>query len=68
MADETEERHRRQGRIAALVIAISGLVAILAPILGLPPRFEILLLLAALGGFAWAMIVVGRLWLQGRKD
>lgn len=65
---QTDEQHRRQGRLAAFVIAGSGLAAIAAPLLGLPPRFEILILLAALGGFAWAMIVLARMWLSGRKD
>ncbi|MEM9342231.1 MAG: DUF5337 family protein [Pseudomonadota bacterium] len=64
---QTEEQYRRQGRAAALVIAGSGLAAIFAPLLGLPPRFEILILLAALAGFTWAMIVLGRLWLAQRK-
>ena len=64
---QTDERHRRQGRNAAFVIAGSGLAAIVAPFLGLSPRFEILVLLASLGGFSWAMIVLARLWLSGRK-
>jgi hypothetical protein len=56
----------RQGRVVAVVIALSGLVALLAPWiaarLGWTLRGEMLLYLAAMGGFAWALIVTVGLW------
>ena len=71
---ETEEQRatRRMGRTAALVIAGSGLLAIFAPFLvrafGLAPRFEILIYLFALAGFAWALIATFQIWRRGQKD
>lgn len=68
---ERDRKMQRQGRIAALVIAASGLAAIGAPILvqlaGLPVRFEILIYLLALAGFAWALIVTFQIW-RARRD
>lgn len=68
MTPDEDERYRRQGRHAALVIAASGLAALIVPFLGLPPRAEGFILLCALAGFAYAIIVVFRLWRDGRKD
>lgn len=72
MDRKTDEALRRQGRIAALVIAGSGLAALAAPILvvlvGLPLRFEILIYLLALAGFSWALIVTFRIWRARQKD
>ncbi len=71
---ETDQQRaiRRQGRTAALVIAGSGLLAIFAPFLvrglGLAPRFEILIYLFALAGFAWALIVTFQIWRKGQND
>jgi hypothetical protein len=69
--DDENRRLQRQGRIAALVIAVSGLAAIAAPILvalaGLPVRFEMLIYLLALAGFAWALIVTYQIW-RKRQD
>lgn len=70
--DNTRAKTRRQGRIAALVIAASGLLAILAPalvyLLRLPPRFEILMYLFSLAGFTWALIVTFQIWRKGQSD
>ncbi|WP_106206770.1 DUF5337 domain-containing protein [Aliiruegeria haliotis] len=56
----------RQGRIVALVIAAGGLLAIFAPSLiavtGLPQRYEMLFYFAALGAFAWALVVAVGMW------
>jgi hypothetical protein len=64
--DERQKRIARQGRIAALVIAGAGVAAILAPWLvalaGLPVRYEMLIYLAAMGAFLWALVVAARLW------
>lgn len=72
MDRKTDEALRRQGRMAALVIALSGVAAILAPILtataGLPFRFEILIYLLALAGFAWALIVTFQIWRKRRDN
>jgi len=52
--------------VVAVVIALSGLVALLAPwiaaTLEWSLRGEMLLYLAAMGGFAWALIVTVGLW------
>ncbi|WP_114966778.1 DUF5337 domain-containing protein [Alkalilacustris brevis] len=68
---DRDRRLQRQGRIAALVIAVSGLAAIFAPLLvqvaGLPVRFEFLIYLLALAGFAWALIVTFQIW-RARQD
>lgn len=70
--DEQQQLRQRNGRIAAIVIVVSGLAAILAPLLteyfGLPLRFEMLIYLLALAGFAWAMVVTLKIWLAGRKN
>jgi len=72
MIDKDRAATRRQGRIAALVIAGSGLLAILAPavvhLFRLPPRFEILMYLFALAGFTWALIVTFQIWRKGQSD
>ena len=69
MPNHTEETNR-QGRIAALVIAAGGLLAILAPwlvaVLGLAPRFEILFYLISLAAFIWSLVVTVRIWQKTR--
>ncbi len=68
-ADRTLDR---QGRIAALVIALSGLAAIFAPtvtyLTGWPMRFEMLIYLGALAGFTWALIVALQIWRKRRQN
>ncbi|WP_232829312.1 DUF5337 domain-containing protein [Tropicimonas sp. IMCC34043] len=62
---EADKAQARQGRIVALVIAASGLLAILAPFIvavsGLPARYEMLFYFVALGGFVWALVVAIRM-------
>lgn len=69
--EDQQQARLRQGRRAAVVIAVSGLAAIFAPVLtelgGLPMRFEMLVYLLALAGFAWALIVALQIWRQGRN-
>lgn len=69
MADDT--LNARQGRIAALVIAVAGVLAVVAPwltrALGLPPRYEVLFYLFSLAGFVWALVVTFGIWQRGRK-
>jgi len=70
MADQLDPKLARQGRIAALVIAGAALLSIFSPVivsgLGLPRRFEILLLLFALAAFIWALVVAVRIWQKSR--
>jgi hypothetical protein len=66
-----DERNAKQGRLAAMVIAASGLLAILAPtiaqILNLTIRFEILLYLFSLAGFFFAIVLALQVWQSQRK-
>jgi len=61
----------RQGRLAALVVAVAMLVWMgaqwLGGWLGLQPRFVFLLDLAALAAFVWALFVTYRIW-RKRRD
>ncbi|MEO1364861.1 MAG: DUF5337 family protein, partial [Pseudomonadota bacterium] len=61
MTQPLDPKLARQGRIAALVIAGAALLSIFAPVivsgLGLPARFEILILLFALAAFIWSLVV-----------
>lgn len=56
-----DEALARQGRVVAVVIALGGLVALVAPwltqILGLAPKYEMLFYLIALAAFVWALVV-----------
>ena len=56
----------RRGRLAALVIAGTGLFWILATIIGgvfaLDQRLRALLDLMALGGFVFALVLIYQLW------
>ncbi len=70
--EDRERRLARQGRIAAIAIALSGLVALLAPWisarLGLTVRHEMLFYLASLGGFVWALAVTVTIWRARRRQ
>ena len=61
----------RQGRLAAVVIAVAMLMwmgaQFLGGELGLPARFAFLFDLAALAAFVWALLVTYRIW-QRRRD
>ncbi|MBS1304209.1 DUF5337 family protein [Loktanella sp. SALINAS62] len=69
MSKHTEDTNR-QGRIAALVIAAAGFLAIIAPwivaVTGLAPRFEILIYLFCLAAFIWSLVVTVRIWQKTR--
>ncbi|MCF6445297.1 DUF5337 family protein [Nereida sp. MMG025] len=71
MTPEEDAKLARQGRIAALVMAGGGLLAILAPAiiqsLGLTVRHEILLYLFSLAAFFWALVVTFQIWQKRRK-
>lgn len=61
MNSELDQKLTRQGRVAGVVIAVGGLLAITAPwltsVLGLPMRFEFLFYLISLAAFVWALAV-----------
>lgn len=61
-----EDAKAAKSRTASLVCAGAALVWVLAqwlgPVLGLPGQFAILIDLAALAAFVWAMIVTYRIW------
>lgn len=70
MPDRLDPKLARQGRIAALVIAGAAVLSVFAPVivrsLGLPARFEVLLLLFALAAFIWSLVVAIRIWQNSR--
>ncbi len=72
MSKQTEQDIAKQGRQAAIVIVVSGLLTILAPqitrFLGLEARFEMLIYLFALGGFIWSLVVTWKLWQKTRNN
>lgn len=69
---QRDETVARQGRLVAIVIALGGLIAIIAPwltnILGLPIRFEMLFYLIALAAFVWALAVSYQIWRKSRTN
>lgn len=73
MSTERQDKERaRQGRMAAIVIAVSALLSIGvnagADVLGLSNRAVGLILLVAMAGFAFGLVVAIRIWLSGRKN
>ncbi len=65
-ANDKDRAFARQGRVAAVVIALGGLLAIFAPAIvaltGLPARYEMLFYFASLAAFVWALVVAVRMW------
>ncbi|MEJ1992899.1 MAG: DUF5337 domain-containing protein [Maritimibacter sp.] len=66
------EAGREQGRLAGLVIALTGVAWVAATWAGdhwdWTQRTRALFDLAALAGFAFAMVVTYRIWRARRKD
>ncbi|SEM83151.1 hypothetical protein SAMN04488003_10575 [Loktanella fryxellensis] len=66
-----DETTARQGRIAALVIAGAGMLALLAPWIvtqtGIAPKYEILLYLVSMAAFIWSLVVTLRIWQKTRQ-
>ena len=62
----------RQGRVAATVIAVTGVFWIASTFagsqLGWSNRTQALFDLAALAGFAWALIAIYRIWRARQED
>ena len=71
MADGHNDSTAREGRIIAIVIALSAVLSIFAPNiregLGLAPKYEILLYLISLAGFIWSLVVTWKLWQKTRN-
>lgn len=72
MNSEMDQKLLRQARVAGVVIAVGGFLAIAAPwltnILGLPVRFEMLFYLIAIAAFIWALVVTLQIRQKRRKD
>lgn len=70
MTNPNDQDFAKQGRTAAIVIAIAGLLSIFAPqltrILGAEPRVEMLFYLISLAGFIWSLVVTWKLWQKTR--
>ena len=70
MANHTDET-ARQGRVAALVIAAAGILAMLAPwlvaVTGIAPKYEILMYLVSLAAFIWSLVVTLKIWQKTRQ-
>ncbi len=66
----TRDVARAQARLAAIVIAATMVgwlgLSFAGGALGLPVRFAFLVDFAALGAFAFALIVLARVWRAGR--
>ncbi|MCF2872117.1 DUF5337 domain-containing protein [Octadecabacter sp. G9-8] len=70
MTKPTDEDIAKQGRTAAIVIALAGLLSIFAPQLtrltGASPRVEMLFYLISLAAFIWSLVVTWKLWQKTR--
>lgn len=66
MTHDLEQQLAKRGRVVAIVIAVSGLLALFAPVIvsvaELPLRFEFLAYFASLAGFLWAMVNIYQIW------
>jgi len=70
--DERDDLRAKQGRLAALVIAVTGVLWVIAGAAAShwhwPVRFRALMDLLALGGFLFALMVTFRIWRDRQKD
>ena len=70
MTPERDKQLARQGRLVAIVIAVSFslwlAVNALGGPLGIPVQYAFLFDFAALGAMAWAFIVALRIWRERR--
>ena len=71
MTDRHDADTVRQGRIAAVVIAGAGVLAMLAPWIvaqtGIAPKYEILMYLVAMAAFIWSLVVTLKIWQKTRQ-
>ena len=69
--ERDHEARARQGRLAAIVIAVSALISIGAnyggEALGLSSRQIGFVFLAAMGGFAFGLVLAIRMWIADRR-
>ena len=69
---KTAQNQRKQTRLASIVMLVSVVVLMggswLGGQLGLPVRYAFLIDFIALAGFAFAMIVLFRVWRQRQQD
>ncbi len=67
-----EQGQQKQTRLASIVMLVSVVVLMggswLGGLLGLPVRYAFLIDFMALGGFAFAMITLFRVWRDRQKD
>ena len=72
MGPEQEKALARQGRIAALVIAGTMLLWLgaqfIGPRIGLQGSYALLIDLAALAAFFWALVVTWQIWRKRRDE
>jgi len=70
LSDKTKHQ-KAQTRLASIVIFVTMLgwmaFSFLGGKLGLPPRFALLADFAAMAAFAWALIVLFRVWRQRQE-
>ena len=70
MSHTPDPKTAAQGRQIAIVIALSGLLAIFAPqitrAMGATVRVEMLFYLISLAGFIWSLVVTWKLWQKSR--
>jgi hypothetical protein len=69
---QADVQHRaQQAKRAALVIAGTMCLWILLQLIGAqydwPPKYALLIDLAALAGFIWALVITFQIWWQGRR-
>lgn len=66
MSQDHDSAYARKGLITGVVIAASGIAAMLAPwivqLAGLGVRHEVLIYLFSLAGFVWALVNIYQLW------
>lgn len=71
MSQDEQDAFARKGLITGVVIAAGGIAAMLAPliveVLGLGMRFEMLIYLASIAAFIWALVNIYQLW-RARRD
>ena len=71
MAEKHNHETARQGRIAAVVIALAGVLAMLAPWIvaqtGIAPKFEILMYFVSMAAFIWSLAVTLKIWQKTRN-
>lgn len=71
MTHRHDDNTARQGRIAAVVIALAGVLAMLAPWIaaqtGIAPKYEILMYLVSMAAFIWSLAVTLKIWQKTRN-